>query len=70
MAWFDGTTAQKNPPFVLGDAAHDQAGVQIVDGPASVANVAREQVAGGYAKFDLRAALVAEVHGGWLEDKG
>jgi hypothetical protein len=64
MARLDGTTAQKNPPFVFRDTAHDQAWVQIVDGPASVANVAREQVSGGYAKFDLRAALVAEVHDG------
>jgi hypothetical protein len=55
---------------VLGNAAHDEAWVLIVDSPAGIANVARQQVPWGYAKFNLRAALVAEVHGGWAQDKG
>jgi hypothetical protein len=47
---------------MLGDAAYDEAWVLVVDGPASIADMAGEDIARGYTKLDFSAALVAEVH--------
>src|SRR3569833_1700671 len=59
----NGPPAQMDATFVLGNASYDEARVLIVNRPASIADVAGDEIARRNAQLDSGAALVTEVHG-------
>src|SRR3954453_11866322 len=56
-------TTQQNLPVIVRHATDDDPGILVVDGSTGVADVTRQMVARRDARFDLGAALVAEIHG-------
>lgn len=66
VARLDGAAAQQYLVFPLRDRAHHDLGVFIVDGAASIADIARQVISGLGFQFDFRAAMAAIIHLGTL----
>ena len=62
QARLDAAFADQDAPLVLGHAADDEFRVLVVDGPAVLADVARQEIALRNFEDDSGATVAAEVH--------